>query len=200
MMKMHILILWLMAIMSVQSVQAQNIKDILNSEAAQKILNTVKQMNSLKYEDLVGTWQYQGAACQFKSDELLQKAGGIALAEGLEKKLDNAYVKAGIKAGTFSYTFDSDSTFISQVGKKKLKGTCSYDVNSGILTLKYYSLFSSEVRIVKSGETISMLFDADCLLKLVTLLSGYSKNTALNALGKVAEQYDGMLMGFEMAK
>ena len=160
----------------------------------------MKQINALKIEDFWGTWQYQKPACQFKSDELLQKAGGIALAESLEKKLETAYTKAGIVPGKFSYTFNSDSTFTTQMGKKKLKGTYSFDAASGILTMKYYSLFSSEIQVAKSGNTISLLFDADRLLKLVTLLSNYSKNTALNALGKVASQYDGMLLGFDMDK
>ncbi len=190
----------LLAISWTEHVQAQSIKDILNFDAAQKVLNAVKQINALKFEDFWGTWQYQKPACQFKSDELLQKAGGIALAESLEKKLEAAYTKAGIVPGKFSYTFNSDSTFTTQMGKKKLKGTYSFDAASGILTMKYYSLFSSEIQVAKSGNTISLLFDADRLLKLVTLLSNYSKNTALNAMGKVASQYDGMLLGFDMDK
>ena len=190
----------LLAVGWTEHVQAQSIKDILNSDAAQKVLNAVKQINALKIEDFWGTWQYQKPACQFKSDELLQKAGGIASAESLEKKLETAYTKAGIVPGKFSYTFNSDSTFTTQMGKKKLKGTYSFDAASGILTMKYYSLFSSEIQVAKSGNTISLLFDADRLLKLVTLLSNYSKNTALNALGKVASQYDGMLLGFDMDK
>ncbi len=190
----------LLAISWTEHVQAQSIKDILNSDAAQKVLNTVKQINVLKVEDFWGTWQYQKPACQFKSDELLQKAGGIALAESLEKKLETAYTKTGIVPGKFSYTFNSDSTFTTQMGKRKLKGTYSFDAASGILTMKYYSLFSSEIQVAKSGNTISLLFDADRLLKLVTLLSNYSQNTVLNAIGKVAGQYDGMLLGFDMDK
>ena len=80
----------LLAVGWTEHVQAQSIKDILNSDAAQKVLNAVKQINALKIEDFWGTWQYQKPACQFKSDELLQKAGGIALAESLEKKLETA--------------------------------------------------------------------------------------------------------------
>lgn len=201
-MKKRILLLGgiVLALVYVPPVQAQSLKDILNSEAAQKILNTVKQANALQFEDLVGTWQYKSPACQFKSDELLQKAGGVALAESMEKKLGDAYAKAGIKPGSYSYTFNSDSTFVNQIGKKKLKGTYSYDVNSGKLVLKYYSLLASELQIAKAGETISLLFNADRLLQLVTWISSHSNTTALKTINKVAEQYDGMLLGYDMTK
>ena len=45
---------------------------------------------------------------RFKSDYLLQKAGGIAMAEGMKTKLEAAYVKAGIVSGKLSYTFSAD--------------------------------------------------------------------------------------------
>lgn len=41
----------LLAVGWTEHVQAQSIKDILNSDAAQKVLNAVKQINALKIED-----------------------------------------------------------------------------------------------------------------------------------------------------
>ena len=110
-----------------EKTEAQSLKDILKSETAQKVIDAVKEATALKFEDLQGTWQYKGAACQFKSEELLQKAGGIALGETMEGKLEKAYEKAGIRTGNFSYTFNHDSTFTCQIGKKELKGTYAYD-------------------------------------------------------------------------
>lgn len=62
-----------------EKTEAQSLKDILKSETAQKVIDAVKEATALKFEDLQGTWQYKGAACQFKSEELLQKAGGIII-------------------------------------------------------------------------------------------------------------------------
>ncbi len=185
-----------LSLFSTAQIKAQSLENILK----QKIEKVVKQINTVEAKELVGTWLFQGSACQFKSDELLQKAGGVVLAEGIEKKLNDAYSKAGITSGKFSYTFNADSTFTSQSGKRKMKGTYSYNPSDGMLTLKYYSLLTSEARIVKSGNHIALLFDADRLLKLVALLSNYSKNATLQSVGKVAEQYDGMLLGFELAQ
>ena len=169
---------------------AQSLEDLLKSESAKKMLNTVKEKTGVK--SIEGTWQYEGAACQFKSDDLLQKAGGIAMAEGMKTKLEAAYAKAGIVSGKLSYTFSADSTFTSQFGQKTFKAS------TGILTLNYYSLFRMEASVVKTLKGISILFDADRLLKFVTLLSGISKSSTLAAVGKVAAQYDGMRLGFEL--
>ena len=121
-----------------EKTEAQSLKDILKSETAQKVIDAVKEATALKFEDLQGTWQYKGAACQFKSEELLQKAGGIALGETMEGKLEKAYEKAGIRTGNFSYTFNHDSTFTCQIGKKELKGTYAYDSSNQILKLFWF--------------------------------------------------------------
>ena len=147
-----------------------------------------------------GTWQYKGAACQFKSEELLQKAGGIALGETMEGKLEKAYEKAGIRTGNFSYTFNHDSTFTCQIGKKELKGSYAYDSSKQILTLSYFGLLNTEVQLSGKKDGTAFLFNADRLLKLVTLLSGYSKSSTLSAVNKVAQQYNGMMLGFDLQK
>lgn len=193
-------VLILTVILTIQQGNAQSLKDLLNSKKAQEVINAVQQLSALKFDDLQGTWQYKSAACQFKSDDLLQKVGGVALAESLKKKLDNAYAKAGIVPGKFSYTFCDDSTFTSQLGKKTLKGTYSYEAATGQMTLKYYSLITSEAQVVRAEEGITLLFDAECLLKLVSLISNFSKNATLSSIGKLAEQYDGLLLGFELKK
>lgn len=182
------------------SARAQSLKDILKSEKAQQVLQAVKKITAFRWEDLQGTWQYKGAACQFKSDDLLQQAGGIAMAEGVEQKLEVAYQKAGIKVGNFSYTFCSDSTFTCQIGKKKLKGTYTYDVSQQVLTLSYFRLFQADVQLSRNSDGIALLYNADHLLELVSLFSSYSKNPTLSAVGKVAEQYDGMLLGFDLKR
>ena len=183
-----------------EKTEAQSLKDILKSETAQKVIDAVKEATALKFEDLQGTWQYKGAACQFKSEELLQKAGGIALGETMEGKLEKAYEKAGIRTGNFSYTFNHDSTFTCQIGKKELKGTYAYDRSNQILTLSYFGLLNTEVQLSGKKDGTTFLFNADRLLKLVTLLSGYSKSSTLSAVNKVAQQYDGMMLGFDLQK
>ena len=48
--------------------------------------------------------------------------------------------------------------------------------------------------------TINYPYFADKLLDFLTKLSAVSKNTTLQTLNKLASQYDGMMMGFELKK
>ena len=118
----------------------------------------------------------------------------------MEGKLEKAYEKAGIRAGNFSYTFNNDSTFTCQIGKKELKGTYAYDISNQVLTLSYLGLLNTEVQLSRKNDGTAFLFNADRLLKLVTLLSGYSKSGTLSAVNKIAQQYDGMMLGFDLQK
>ena len=118
----------------------------------------------------------------------------------MEGKLEKAYEKAGIRTGNFSYTFNHDSTFTCQIGKKELKGTYAYDSSNQILTLSYFGLLNTEVQLSGKKDGTTFLFNADRLLKLVTILSGYSKSSTLSAVNKVAQQYDGMMLGFDLQK
>ncbi|MDE5611718.1 MAG: DUF4923 family protein, partial [Odoribacter sp.] len=99
-----------------------------------------------------------------------------------------------------SYTFCRDSTFTCQVGKKKLKGTYTYDASQQLLVLSYFRLFQADVHLSRTSDGIALLYNADHLLKLVTVLSSYSTSSTLSAIGKVAEQYDGMLLGFDLKR
>ena len=54
--------------------------------------------------------------------------------------------------------------------------------------------------VVVTNDQLSLLFNADKLLDFLTKLSAVSKNTTLQALNKLASQYDGMMMGFELKK
>lgn len=52
--------------------------------------------------------------------------------------------------------------------------------------------------VVVTNDQLSLLFNADKLLDFLTKLSAVSKSTTLQTLNKLASQYDGMMMGFEL--
>jgi hypothetical protein len=47
---------------------------------------------------------------------------------------------------------------------------------------------------------MDLLFNADKLMNVLTLIASKSKNTTLKTIGTLAENYDGMLLGFSMQK
>ena len=60
------------------------------------ILSGIFSKSDLTVEDLAGEYESDGPAITFKSDNFLQKAGGIAGAAALESKLQPYYQKYGI--------------------------------------------------------------------------------------------------------
>lgn len=178
--------------------QAQSLKDLLNKDNISKVVNAVTGHTGTV--DLTGTWNYTGAAIEFESDNFLKKAGGSVAADAAEKKLDAQLAKIGIKPGQMSFTFNADSTFSSTVGKRTMKGTYSYDAATQKVNLQYLRLINMHAKVNCTSNKLDLLFDADKLLKLVTLLSGKSGNSTLKAIGNLANSYDGMLLGYELQK
>ena len=63
---------------------------------------------------ITGTWKYSQPAIQFKSDNLLAKAGGAAATSKIESTLSPLYGKIGLNS-SFSYTFNEDNTFTQTI-------------------------------------------------------------------------------------
>lgn len=176
---------------------AQSLKDLLNKENIEKAVNAISGKTSV---DMTGSWSYTSAAIEFKSDNLLQKAGGAVAATAAEKKLDEQLAKAGIKAGQMSFTFAADSTFNVNIGKKNLKGTYSYDSSTQKVNLKFVKLIAMNAKVSTTSSNMNLLFDSDKLLKLLTFLSSKSSNATLKGIGSLANKYDGMMTGFSMTR
>lgn len=157
---------------------------------------------TLTAKDLQGTWNYTGTDCRFKSENLLKQAGGEVAATEIEKKLDDAFSKVGIGKGTCTFTFNADNSYSATLGGKSISGTYAFDEANKKLNLTYLmGLGNLEANVTKTGTNgISLLFDADKILNLVSLVATVSNNTTVKAIGSLAGQYDGLLAGFEMKK
>lgn len=183
------------------AVDAQSWKDIFNSETITKAVDTVKEITGTAVvKDITGTWNYSGAAVQFESDNLLEKAGGAVAASTAESKLDEQLAKVGIKSGATSFTFNEDGSFSSVVGKRTLKGTYIYDSSTSNLQLKFAGLFGMNAGVSGSSNKMSLLFDADKLLQLVTILGSKVNNTTIKTITSLAQNYEGMDVGMELSK
>ena len=177
--------------------QAQSLKDLLNKENIEKAVNAITGKNTASME---GTWTYTGPAIEFESDNLLQKAGGSVAANAAENKLKGQLARVGIKEGQMSFTFNADSTFTAKVGAKSIKGTYSYDASTQNTSLKFMKLIPLNAKINCTSANMDLLFNSDKLLKLITLISSKSNNSALKTIGSLANSYDGMMLGFTLKK
>lgn len=194
-MKKLICIIALLCAVSVQA-DAQSWKDILSGAVKQVVGDKVTTEASL-----VGTWNYVGPDCQLKGDDLLKNIGGDAAGVEVEKKLEPIYEKAGLN--TIQYTFNEDKTCSYTIKGKKVEGTYEFNQEAKTVTIKAGKLgIKTTAHIVTLGNNMSFVFDADKILSVVKTITGVTSklNTSAAALNKLTEQFDGMMLGFELKK
>lgn len=199
-MKKHSLIL-LLLIISTAGVQAQSWLDIFSSDKVNKVTKNISEAVGISSaKNLTGTWSYVGTAVQLKSDNTLQQIGGALATTALEQKINEKLETLGIKPNELSFTFDTDSTFSSSLGGKKLEGTYQYDAEKQIINFKYAGFLNLTANVSQSANYVSFLYDADKLLVLLTTLSEMTNNQTVRSIGSLAANYDGVMMGLKLKK
>ncbi len=169
--------------------QAQSVKSLLQSV-----------VGHFKSTDFTGTWNYEGVDVKFQSDNLLKKAGGSVAATKIENDLDEQLKKIGFEPGVTTFIFNEDSTFTNTTKGRQLTGTYSYDESTEYLTLKYMKYIPVKAKVSGSGNKISLLFEANSLMSLVTFLGSNSGLSLLQGASSLLKTYDGMLVGMELRK
>lgn len=178
--------------------RAQSWKDLFNKDNISKVVNAIS--GTPETIDMSGTWNYKGSAVEFESENLLMQAGGAAAATMAENKLNEQLSKVGIRDGKMNFTFNADSTFTSTVGRKTLRGTYSYDASTKQVDLKFLKLLNLHAKVNCSANSMELLFNSDKLLKLLAFIGSKSNSTALKTVSSLADNYDGMMLGFELSK
>ena len=197
------------------SVNAQSLSDILSglgksnsTESSSSsgnilsgILDGVFSKSNLSLKDLVGEYQAQGPAVTFKSDNFLQKAGGIAGAAAIESKLNPYYQQYGLNNMTL--TIDEEANFVMKIKSLSLKGTITennasegiFDFNFNVLGI---NLGKFTAYIEKSGNNLNLMFDATKLKSFISAVAKFTGNTMATTLGSILDSYDGACIGWKM--
>ena len=164
------------------------------------LLNNVIGSGTFSKEDLCAhTWKYSKPGCAFTSENLLAKAGGEIAASKVEEKLSTYYNKFGFSSSNTQFAFTTDGNFSAQIDGKPWQGTYTFDEKTHAIHLKGL-LLSASGYATKTTNGISLLFDQKKLLNLIKMLSTFKGSSTLNAVGSIANSYDGMRVGFEMTK
>ena len=129
------------------------------------------------------------------------KAGGEVAAAKVEEKINATLTKLGLTGEQITFTFNADNTYTASIKGRVIQGTYALDVANKKLTLTYLNgLGTITPQIAKTGNKMSLLYDADKLLKFLTTISAVSNNSTLKSLNTLLESYDGMLIGWELQK
>ncbi len=163
------------------------------------ILTSVLGVNKITEENLVGTWRYYQPGCGFASDNLLAKAGGEVAAAKVRSELASTYQTIGISSSNTYLTFNTDKTFSGKVMGTPLSGTYVYDASTGQIALKTV-LMSINGFITTSGSGIGLLFESKKLLSILQMVGSASGNATLSTVSELSKNYDGVRLGFDMAR
>lgn len=164
------------------------------------ILNNVIGSGIFSKQDLCAhTWKYSKPGCAFTSENLLAKAGGELAANKVEEKLGEYYSKFGFSGSNTYFTFKTDGTFAAKIDGKSWQGNYTFDEKTHAIQMKGL-LLSMSGYATKTTNGISLLFDQTKLLNLIKTMGALKGSSTLSAIGTIANNYDGMRVGFEMTK
>ena len=164
------------------------------------ILNNVIGSATFSQADLCAhTWKYSKPGCAFTSENLLAKAGGEIAANKVEEKLGEYYSKFGFSSSNTYFTFKTDGTFAAKIDGKSWQGNYTFDEKTHAIQMKGL-LLSMSGYATKTTNGISLLFDQTKLLNLIKTMGALKGSSTLSAIGTIANNYDGMRVGFEMSK
>jgi len=164
------------------------------------ILNNVIGSGTFSKQDLCAhTWKYSKPGCAFTSENLLAKAGGEIAANKVEEKLSEYYSKFGFSGSNTYFTFNTDGTFAAKIDGKSWQGNYTFDEKTHAIQMKGL-LLSMSGYATKTTNGISLLFDQTKLLNLIKTMGALKGSSTLSAIGTIANNYDGMRVGFEMTK
>lgn len=164
------------------------------------ILNNVIGSGTFSKQDLCAhTWKYSKPGCAFTSENLLAKAGGEIAANKVEEKLGEYYSKFCFSGSNTYFTFKTDGTFAAKIDGKSWQGNYTFDEKTHAIQMKGL-LLSMSGYATKTTNGISLLFDQTKLLNLIKTMGALKGSSTLSAIGTIANNYDGMRVGFEMTK
>ena len=147
-----------------------------------------------------GQWTYSAPSVDVSGKNLLAGMGKSIAKGKLKKKLKNAFKKIGLNKARPQFTFNQDGTCAISLLGMSMNGTYNYNPSDEKITLKWHGI-PITARLKRDGKKkLHLTFDADKFLSLLSLASKVSDNSALKALSFLLDNYQDVMVGFEMKK
>ena len=165
------------------------------------ILGAITNPNTLGdiEKDVIGTWKYYQPGCAFTSENALATAGGKVVAAQAKEKLQPTYDKLKISGKNTYFTFNQDGTFSAKVMGKTINGTYTFNSSNSSVQLQTL-LLSTTGYLTRNPQGISLLFESKKLLTALQVLGAASGNSTLGTVSEISKNYDGIRLGFDLAR
>lgn len=202
-MKLKSLIVAIFATMLCANSWAWDLSNLKNLNGLSGVVNSLVSSDKVNISDLKGTWKSTGPAFVFKSENLLQKAGGTAAQATIESKLQKYYQKAHLE--DFTMEFDGEGNFTMTLKNgKTITGTVTKGTTDGTMVFNFGKLNKSKLSqltaYVQKGTQLSITFDISKLNTLLSSISKISGNSTISTVSSLLNSYKGMYAGFKFEK
>ena len=160
------------------------------------IARETRQINGL----IQGEWTYKAPSVDVSGRNLLAGIGKPIAKGKLKKKIKEAFKKIGLDKARPQFTFNVDGTCAIKLLGKSIKGTYNYNPDLDKLSIKWHGV-PVNARLKRDGKKkLHITFDADKLLSLLSLASNFSDSSAIKALTMLMDNYEDVMVGFELKK
>lgn len=190
------------------SAQAQTVKETVDSVKAGVKSGNVKdayskisdsfQAKKASVDSLVGTWVYKEPAVYATKGNMLLKMAENAVANQLEKLLQDYIDKSNITSQNTWFTFHRDSHFDRVIANHKARGV--WLINGDKLIMGIDNVVTAEVTIHRENGEMMMLLDVDKLLSGLKSLGAMKDTKANKRLIKLSKHIPGLQAGIALVK
>lgn len=181
---------------------AQSAADILSKLGT--VANNVLGSGKITIADLEGNWTYVEPAVEFKSDNLLKKAGGSVASTTIVDKLRPYYSTVGLDNMTLAV--DSAATFKMALKRISFSGEITQGENDGEFVFNFKAIgkisagsLNAYISKTATGQ-IKITFDVSKLISLVNTIASVTGNSSMKSVSSILNSYDGLTAGFVLKK
>lgn len=147
-----------------------------------------------------GEWKYGGPAVDVSGKNLLAGVGKSIAKSKIKKKLKKAFKKVGLDKATPQFTFNNDGSCVMRLMGVNINGNYSYNPDLNQISFKWHGI-PVNAQLKRDGKKkLHLTFEADKFLKLLSLASKFSDSSSIKAIGKLLDNYEDIMVGFELKK
>ena len=148
---------------------------------------------------LNGEWKYNGPSVGVSGKNVLAGIAKPLAKSKMKKKLKKAFKSIGLEKARPSFIFNNDGTCAISMFGAKVKGNYNYNPSTEKLTVKWHGI-PLTANLKRDGKKLHMTFEADKLISLITLMGRFSDSSTIKALTQLLDNYEDVMVGFELKK
>lgn len=176
---------------------AQSFKDFFNKKNLGKVASSVGVDIPFNIE---GSWKYSGIAVKMESEDVLKRAAASVAAIAAEEKVNEQLSRLGIDFNSLVFSFAKDGKLQIGVGERQIPAEYILSPDKKVITLLLTKKLKVDADVQNNIDALSLLFDADKLLKVAEFISDKVNNKTIKGIADMAKSYDGMKIGFQLER